>query len=155
VLLVDDEPLLRRLAEASLSGFGRWQVTGCASGEEALAQALRDRPDVVLLDVQMPGLDGPGTLAALRLQPILAGVPVLFLTATREPDELDRLRALGAAGILHKPFQPMTLHREVQELVDALGVAAGDANGAAGGDAGGGGAGDASCGQAAFPTPHS
>jgi CheY-like chemotaxis protein len=118
VLLVDDEPMLRRLAEVSLAGLGRWEVSSCAGGEEALAQARRDPPDVVLLDVQMPGLDGPATLAALRLEPSLAAVPVLFLTATRDPEELDRLRALGAAGILQKPFQPLTLHREVQRLVD-------------------------------------
>jgi CheY-like chemotaxis protein len=113
VLLIDDEPDLRRLAEVSLAAVGGWAVTSCASGEAGVEAALRDTPDLVLLDVQMPGLDGPQTLAALRSHPGLAEVPVLFLTATRDPADLAHLRTLGARGVVHKPFDPFGLPRQV------------------------------------------
>jgi CheY-like chemotaxis protein len=121
VLLIDDEPDLRKLAEVSLSAVGGWKVTSCASGEAGVAAALREAPDLVLLDVQMPGLDGPATLLALRREPALAAVPVVFLTATRDPEGLERLRALGARGVVHKPFDPFTLPKQV---LAALGEAA-------------------------------
>ncbi len=114
VLLIDDEPDLRRLAEVSLSAVGGWKVTSCASGAEGVEAALREPPDLVLLDVQMPGLDGPQTLAALRREPALAAVPVVFLTATCAEDDLARLRALGARGVVQKPFDPFTLPGQVQ-----------------------------------------
>ena len=113
VLLIDDEPDLRRLAEVSLSAVGGWKVTCCASGAEGVQAALREPPDLILLDVQMPGLDGPQTLAALRQEPALAAVPVLFLTATSAAGEVASLRALGARGVVHKPFNPFTLPGQV------------------------------------------
>ena len=113
VLLIDDEPDLRRLAEVSLTALGGWKVTACASGEAGLAAALREVPDLVLLDAQMPGLDGPQTLAALRREPALASVPVIFLTATNEPKEVARLEALGALGLILKPFDPLALPKQV------------------------------------------
>jgi CheY-like chemotaxis protein len=119
VLLIEDELPLRRLAQAALAGLARWEVESCATGEEGLAAARRDPPDVVLLDVQLPGMDGPATLSALRREPGLERVPVIFLTATSEADELERLSGLGAAGVLRKPFAPLSLHREVQAIVDA------------------------------------
>jgi CheY-like chemotaxis protein len=113
VLLIDDEPDLRRLAEVSLGAVGGWKVTSCGSGAEGVQAALREVPDLVLLDVQMPGLDGPQTLAALRREPALAEVAVVFLTATRGEEDLARLRALGARGVVHKPFDPFTLPGQV------------------------------------------
>jgi len=113
VLLIDDEPDLRRLAEVSLGAVGGWKVTACASGEAGLEAARLEVPDLIVLDVQMPGLDGPQTLAALRALPQLAQVPVLFLTATSAPADVERLRALGARGVVHKPFDPFTLPKQV------------------------------------------
>ena len=119
VLVVDDEPDLRRLTQFSLQAVGKWQVTAVASGEEAVAAALRERFDVVLLDVQMPGFDGLATLQALREQPSLAGLPVIFLTATALDHEQERLRALGALGVILKPFEPLGLASQVAALVAA------------------------------------
>ena len=118
VLLVDDEPDLRRLAQFSLQAVGKWEVTAVASGAEAVAAALRTPFDVVLLDVQMPGLDGPATLRALRAEPSLVGLPVIFLTASG-PEAEAWLRGLGALGVITKPFDPLGLARQVTALVDA------------------------------------
>ena len=120
VLLIDDEPDLRRLAEVSLSAVGGWAVTSCRSGAEGVEEALREPPALILLDVQMPGLDGPQTLTALRSHPSLAQVPVLFLTATSDPADLALLRTLGARGVVHKPFDPLGLP---QQVLAALGEA--------------------------------
>ena len=119
VLLVDDEPDLRKLAQFSLQAVGKWAVTAVGSGAEAVAAALRERFDVVLLDVQMPGLDGPATLQALRAEPALSNLPVIFLTATALEDERARLLALGAVGVILKPFDPFGLALQVARLVGA------------------------------------
>jgi two-component system, OmpR family, response regulator len=120
VLVIDDEPDIRRIVRLGLSRVGKMEVVEASNGTEGLARAKQDRPDAILLDVMMPGLDGPSTLARLREDPETAGVPVVFLTAKAIAAELDRLRSLGAAGVLTKPFDPMTLARELRA---ALGMA--------------------------------
>ena len=117
VLVIDDEPDLRRIARFSLQAVGKWKVTACAGGAEGVEAALRDRPDVILLDVSMPGLDGPATLAALHGQPGLRTVPVLFMTATASPEARARLVSLGARGVILKPFDPMGLPGQVIALL--------------------------------------
>ncbi|MFZ6184235.1 response regulator [Nannocystis pusilla] len=119
VLLVDDEPDIRRIGQLSLERVGRWQVAVAASGAEALAVAARERPDVILLDVMMPVDDGPTTLARLRERPDTADIPVIFMTAKVLPHELQRWRELGAAGTIPKPFDPMTLPDEVRRVLAA------------------------------------
>ena len=94
-----------------------WQIRCAASGAEALALARADPPDAVLLDVEMPEMDGPQTLAALRATPATAHTPVVFLTAHDDPDELARLQTLGAAGILAKPFDVSMLADELAALL--------------------------------------
>jgi CheY-like chemotaxis protein len=117
VLIVDDEPDIRRIAKLGLSRVGGMEVVEAANGAEALVRAKEDKPDAVLLDVMMPGLDGPSTLARLREDPATSGIPVVFLTAKAITAELDRLKVLGAAGVLTKPFDPMTLARELRALL--------------------------------------
>ncbi|HEU0107179.1 MAG TPA: response regulator [Vicinamibacteria bacterium] len=117
VLIVDDEPDIRRIAKLGLSRVGGMEVVEAANGAEALVRAKEDKPDAVLLDVMMPGLDGPSTLARLREDPATAGIPVVFLTAKAIAAELERLKVLGAAGVLTKPFDPMTLARELRALL--------------------------------------
>jgi CheY-like chemotaxis protein len=85
------------------------------------AAAAERRPDAILLDVMMPGLDGPATLERLRADPATAEIPVLFMTAKAQAGELTRFAALGVAGVIAKPFDPMTVHERVS---DALGWAA-------------------------------
>jgi len=120
VLLVDDEPDIRRIGQISLEHVGRWKVVQANSGREALGLAASEQPDVILLDVMMPELDGPGTLARLREVPATADIPVIFMTAKAQPHEVAGYRALGAAGVIAKPFDPMTLPGEIRTIVEAL-----------------------------------
>ncbi len=119
VLLVDDEADIRRIAALSLSGVGGMEVAQASGGSEGIRMAREDRPDVILLDMMMPGLDGPATFQALRSDPETSAIPVVFLTAKAMSAEVDHLRALGASGVLIKPFDPMALPRLLRELLDA------------------------------------
>jgi CheY-like chemotaxis protein len=117
VLLIDDEDDIRRIARLSLSRVGKMEVVEAASGADGVARAADERPDVILLDMMMPGMDGPATLAALRAQPETAQIPVVFLTAKAMPSEVRRLTALGARGVLTKPFDPLTLPQQLRDLI--------------------------------------
>ena len=117
VLLVDDEELIREVAEVALAKVGGWEVLTASSGEEGLSKAVAERPDAILLDVMMPGLDGPGTLARLQADPATASIPVVFLTAKVRQSEQQRWIDLGAAGVLVKPFDPMSLADQVAEVL--------------------------------------
>lgn len=114
ILVVDDEPDIRNLLRLCLAEVGGYGVDLCASGPEALARLETARPDLVLMDVMMPGLDGPATLAALRGRGL--GTPVIFLTAKVQAPEVAALKAQGALGVIAKPFDPMTLADEVRAL---------------------------------------
>ena len=110
VAYVDDEPDIREVAALSLGLDPDIEARVCASGPELLALVQTWRPAVILLDVMMPNMDGPATLAGLRREhPLLAAVPVVFITARTQAHEVDRFTALGAAGVITKPFDPMTL----------------------------------------------
>ena len=113
VMCVDDDPDIRMILEFSLGTVGGYQVKACASGHEALAAAADFRPELVLLDVMMPGLSGPETLIALRELPAMKGVAIVFLTAKAMPNELERLLAHGATGLIVKPFDPMRLPADI------------------------------------------
>ena len=116
LLLIDDEPDIRAIATMALERIGGWTVVGAGSADEALAAARGETPDLVLLDVMMPGLDGPATLE--RLRPVLGlQVPVVFLTAKAQPADVERLMALGAAGVIAKPFDPLQLSSEVDAVI--------------------------------------
>jgi CheY-like chemotaxis protein len=116
VLYVDDEPDIREVVELSLGLMPGVVVKTCGSGTEALRAMTDWRPDLVLLDVMMPGLDGPATLARMRDDPQLRDIPVVFMTAKALPDEVDRFMSLGAVGVISKPFDPMQLGRRVQQM---------------------------------------
>ncbi|MDA8282392.1 MAG: response regulator [Actinomycetota bacterium] len=117
VLLIDDEELIREVVEVSLAKVGGWEVLTASSGEEGLGKAVAERPDAVLLDVMMPGLDGPGTLARLQADPATAAIPVVFLTAKVRQSEQQQWVDRGAAGVLVKPFDPMLLASQVAEVL--------------------------------------
>ncbi len=116
ILAVEDEPDIRSVLELCLRSLGGFTVLSCGSGEEALAQAEGFAPDLILLDVMMPELDGPATLRALRQRPALAGVPAVFLTAKVHPQEVQILLDQGALGVVAKPFDPMTLCGDIERL---------------------------------------
>lgn len=117
ILVVDDSKLVHELARMALEGRDGWEVRCTASGTEAVALAAAERPDAILLDVEMPELDGPATVAALRAEPTAAQTPVVFLTAHDDPDELARLHALDVAGVLAKPFDVNTLGDQLADLL--------------------------------------
>lgn len=117
VMLVDDEADIRKVADLSLKGVGGWEVALAASGDEALAMASSERPDVILLDVMMPGMDGPATLERLRAAPGLEAVPVIFMTAKVQKNEVERYLDLGAVGVIAKPFDPMSLPDEIRGIL--------------------------------------
>lgn len=119
VLMIDDEPDIRRIGQLSLQRVGRWEVLLAASADEGLALAERERPDLILLDVMMPGTDGPTTLGRLREHPATAAIPVIFMTAKAMPQEQQRYRELGAIGVIAKPFDPMHLPAEIRRIVAA------------------------------------
>jgi len=114
VLIIDDEDDIRRIARISLERVGKMEVVDVGSGAEGLRKAREGSVDAILLDVMMPGLDGPSTLAALRSDPTTASIPVIFLTAKAMSSERDRLRGLGVAGVLVKPFDPTALPGQVR-----------------------------------------
>lgn len=118
LLLVDDDEDIRVLARACLEPFGRFDVVSVASGEEALERASRQPPDVVLMDLRMPGLGGAETLRRLRAEPGCAVVPVILMTAGARADRQRSCRELGALGLIDKPFAPETLHQQVVDLLD-------------------------------------
>ncbi len=115
-MLVDDEADIREIATMALETVGGLAVDACRSGQQALDRIDAFAPDVVLLDVMMPSMDGPTTLRDLRQTGAGRDVPVIFLTAKVNPDEVARLKAAGAIEVLAKPFDPMTLVDEVTSL---------------------------------------
>jgi CheY-like chemotaxis protein len=120
VLLVDDAQDVRLIAQMSLERVGGWTVVPVASGEQAVQVAADEGPfDVVLLDVMMPGMDGPSTLRQLRAHGLPVEVRIVFLTAKAQTADLQRLRALGAAGVIAKPFDPLALPHQLAELLEA------------------------------------
>ena len=116
ILLVEDDPDIQVVASLALSKLGGFAVQVTGSATEALREAPGFAPDLILLDVMMPGMDGPATLAALRALPATATTPVVFMTAKIQPHEMAHYRALGSAGVIAKPFDPTTLAQKVREL---------------------------------------
>jgi len=117
VVVVDDEDDIREIAVLALETVQGWTVHAVGSGSEAPDVVARTRPDAVLLDVMMPGSDGPATLAELHRRDDTRDVPVVFLTAKTQAREVEELRAMGAVGVLAKPFDPMTLGAELEALL--------------------------------------
>ena len=117
ILLVDDEPDIREVVDVSLGLDPEIKTRACASGADALVAAAEWSPSLILLDVMMPLMDGPATLANLRKNPRTAHIPVVFLTARTRADEIDQYISLGAQGVLSKPFDPMTLAASVRSYL--------------------------------------
>jgi two-component system, OmpR family, response regulator len=119
ILYVEDEQDIQVIARIALEDVGGFEVDVASSGREALGQAEAFAPDLILLDVMMPGMDGPATLRGLRGKPSLASVPVIFMTAKVQSNEVDEYMRMGAIGVVRKPFDPLTLAAEVTRLVES------------------------------------
>jgi CheY-like chemotaxis protein len=117
ILIVDDEDDIREVAQVSLELVGKWEVRTAASGSDGIDGARAERPDAILLDVMMPDMDGPTTLERLRADPSTSDIPVVFLTAKTQAADRSRLAGLGAAGILTKPFDPLTLPSQIAAVL--------------------------------------
>lgn len=120
IMYVEDDPSIQRLVQLTLERVGGYQVKVCDSGEQALLDVVEFAPDLILLDVMMPGMDGPQTLAALRAWTATQHLPVIFMTAKAGADEVSSFMALGVQGVIIKPFNPMTLATEIQTIWDTL-----------------------------------
>ncbi len=120
VLLVDDEEDIRKIGNLSLKAVGKFETVLASSAAEALALARSERPDLILLDVMMPAMDGLATLAELKRTPELSAIPVLFMTARVQRDEIDQYLSLGAIGVIQKPFDPMLLPTEITRILEAF-----------------------------------
>jgi two-component system, OmpR family, response regulator len=116
VLYVEDDADIRTIATLALETVGGLQLHACAGGQAALEVAPQFAPDLLLLDVMMPGMDGPTTLQRLRELPGTARTPVVFMTAKVQASEVAHYRSLGAIGVITKPFDPMTLAAQVRAL---------------------------------------
>ncbi len=116
ILYVEDDPDIQMVAQIALEDVGGFTLHCCTSGAQALAMAAIVQPDLLLLDVMMPDMDGPMTLAALRKLPNTAQVPCIFMTAKVQSAKLAQYKALGALGVIAKPFDPMELANQVRQL---------------------------------------
>ncbi|MBS0294789.1 MAG: response regulator [Proteobacteria bacterium] len=124
VLYADDEPDIREVASIALELDGGINLTAVGSGQEAIEALERPgyRPDVIMLDVMMPGMDGPAALAEIRRRPMLADIPVVFITARAQAHEQARFLELGAVGVITKPFDPLALAGELRAIVTRAGA---------------------------------
>jgi CheY-like chemotaxis protein len=117
VLIVDDEDDIREVAALSLEATSDWTILTASSGREGLATAAAERPDAILMDVMMPGMDGPTTFKQLQQNPLTARIPVVLLTAKVQGVDQRRFAGLGVAGVLFKPFDPLTLAAQISEAL--------------------------------------
>ncbi len=113
ILIVDDEPDLRQIAALTLQTVGQMEVIEAENGRIGFEYAKEQKPDAIILDVMMPEMDGPTTIQKLKQDPETASIPVIFLTAKAQKDELEHLARLGAKAIMTKPFEPMSFPQEV------------------------------------------
>lgn len=116
ILHVEDDPSIRAVAKVALEAVGGFEVLSCSSGQEALDNVLNFAPDFILLDVMMPGMDGPQTLARLVEVVNINSVPVVFMTAKVQPPEVEYYLSLGARDVIIKPFDPMQLANQVRTI---------------------------------------
>jgi CheY-like chemotaxis protein len=121
ILLVDDDADIRLVGSVALRRTSGWEVSEAGAGVEALTRIAEERPDVVLLDVMMPDIDGLATLARIRSDPANADLPVIFLTARAQKTEIESYLDRGADGVIPKPFDISTLANEILRIVDARG----------------------------------
>ena len=117
ILIIDDEDDIREVAAMSLETVAGWEVMVANSGAQGLTRAATYKPDAILLDVMMPGMDGPTTFRELQKNPVTAKIPVLFLTAKVQATDRRRFADLGIHAVLVKPFDPLTLSTQIANVL--------------------------------------
>ena len=118
VLLIDDEDFIGQIVKSCIELFSNWQIITAHSGEEGLISAATDRPDVILLDMLMPTMDGFAVLKKLQADPQLADIPVVLLTARVDLTEPQKIAQLGVKGAIVKPFHPTKIVDEITKMLD-------------------------------------
>jgi len=116
ILYVEDEPDIAQVARLALETVGGFVIEACENGKIALEKGPAFQPDLVLMDVMMPEMDGPTALKEMRNMPEMKDVPVIFMTAKVQPAEISEYKALGAVDVIPKPFDPMTLAEQVKQV---------------------------------------
>lgn len=116
IMLVEDEEDIRAVAELALEAVGGFTLTTCPSGQSALETLGTFRPQLIVLDVMMPGMDGPTTLKAIRENPEFVNTPAIFMTAKVQPDEVNGYLSQGAVAVIPKPFDPMVLSDRIRDI---------------------------------------
>lgn len=124
VLLVDDNQDLRKLVAKTLTATAKWQVVTAASGVEALTLLESDMPDLILMDVSMPQMDGIVTIGKIRAQEKLTTIPIILITARVQNHEMSEYKKLAIAGVISKPFDPVILSTQIKKLVEQWQTAA-------------------------------
>jgi CheY-like chemotaxis protein len=117
ILIIDDEEDIREVAGLALEAIAGWQIYTAGSGVEGIAIATAEQPDAILMDVMMPGVDGPTTFRNMQQNPLIAHIPVILLTAKVQSVDQRRFASLGVAAILFKPFDPLTLANQISEAL--------------------------------------
>ena len=118
ILIIDDEDDIREVAALTLEATAGWRVSTASSGMAGIAKAVTEQPEAILMDVMMPGKDGPTTFREMQETPEIAHIPVLLLTAKVQGIDQRRFANLGVAAVLFKPFNPMTLAQQIAEALD-------------------------------------
>lgn len=118
ILVIEDDDVIRGIICTTLSQMGDMEVVDANKGELGIQKALSEKPDAILLDVMMPVMDGVSTMNALRNEADTKDIPIIFLTAKAMKSEVQRLKDLGAAGVLTKPFDPRTLSSAVKAILE-------------------------------------
>ncbi len=116
ILMVEDDPDIQTITKFTLEAVGGFTVQVCGEGRCALETTRSYNPDLILLDVMMPDLDGPGVLKLLRANPDTKQIPVIFMTAKAQPSEIAEFKQLGAVDVIPKPFDPMTLSDTIRSI---------------------------------------
>ncbi len=117
VLLVDDDTNIRMVAVMGLEDELDWEIQEASSGQEAIQLASTQKPDLILLDMMMPGMDGISTFGKLRELDTAKDTPIIFMTAKVQPEEIESYKIMGAQGVIIKPFDPITLAQEIQDIL--------------------------------------
>ena len=116
ILCIDDEEDILQIAQMSLETVGGYEVTAENNARDGINFALQDKPDLILIDVMMPEMDGPSALKIIKDQDEISDIPVIFMTARVQPDEVSEYLNLGACGVVAKPFDPMSLPAEIEKI---------------------------------------
>lgn len=117
ILIIDDEDDIREATQVCLEVTGEWEVMTASSGNEGLMKAAIERPDAILLDVMMPGMDGITTFQELQTNPATQHIPVILLTAKAQTAEQRELTQLNVVAVITKPYDPFSLSAQLNQAI--------------------------------------